>query len=79
MMPSSMPGRFNPLRERSWPPTATVHSTSLPVTRSTTSCTRPSLMIRSLAHYAARGSKLVDALRIANNILVCENEAVTRA
>ena len=29
-MPRSMPGRFSPLRERSSPPTATVHSTSFP-------------------------------------------------
>ena len=62
LMPSSMPGRFNPLRERSSPPTATVHSTSLPATRSTTSCTRPSLRKIRSPGFTTRGSgsKLIE-------------------
>ena len=42
LMPRSMPGMLRPFRDRSSPPTATTHSTSVPVTRSTVNCTSPS-------------------------------------
>ena len=65
LIPRSMPERLSPFRERSSPPTATLHRTSLPVTRSTTSCTRPSLRNSWSPGFTTLGSrsKLIETRR----------------
>ena len=57
LMPRSMPGRLRPFLERSSPPTATLQWTSLPATRSTTSCTRPSLRKSRSPGFTTWGSR----------------------
>ena len=82
LMPRSMPGRLRPFRERSSPPTATLQCTSLPATRSTTSCTRPSLRKSRSPGFTTWGSrsKLIETrCGVADDVLAGQREAVAGA